>query len=270
MLKFACICPHPPIIIPGIGTAKDLKSVHKTIEAMNILAQEISKKNIDTLIVISPHGQIYPDRMNVSYGGEFSGDFKQFNAKNIEFEYLSDDNLAQKIIDISNENGINTNEYTENAILDHGIMVPMYYLSQHLSENLKIIPINYSMLSINSHFKFGEIIGEIINSGEYKNKNVGIVASGDLSHRLFYGSPDELPEAGKEFDQKITADIKNKNIEDILEYDEYWVEAAGECGYRSIIILLGILSNTNYDSKILSYEGPFGVGYMVANFEIHK
>ena len=268
MLKFACICPHPPIIIPNIGKNEDLKMTKNTIQAMKKLAQEISKKNIDTLIIISPHGQIYSDRMNIAYGGEFHGDFSQFDAPSIKFDYASYDNLAKKIIEASNEDGINVNEYTENEILDHGIMVPMYYLGQHLAENVKIVPINYSMLSTNTHFNFGQIIGEIINSEQFKNKNIALVASGDLSHRLFYGAPDDMPLAGKEFDKKLIEDLKNKNTDEILEYDEYWVEAAGECGYRSIVILLGVLSNIKYEPKILSYEGPFGVGYLVANFEI--
>ena len=44
------------------------------------------------------------------------------------------------------------------------------------------------------------------------------------------------------------------------------IREAGECGYLSIIILLGLLSEIKGSKfKSLSYEGPFGVGYLVAN-----
>jgi hypothetical protein len=39
---------------------------------------------------------------------------------------------------------------------------------------------------------------------------------------------------------------------------------AGECGYRSILVALGSVGNELPDHQVLSYEGPFGVGYMVA------
>jgi hypothetical protein len=35
-----------------------------------------------------------------------------------------------------------------------------------------------------------------------------------------------------------------------------------------VIILLGVLAGLKVESKILSYEGPFGVGYLVASFEV--
>jgi len=45
---------------------------------------------------------------------------------------------------------------------------------------------------------------------------------------------------------------------------------AGECGLRSFSFLLGILEEAKIDWKaeILSYEAPFGVGYLVANFKL--
>jgi len=45
-----------------------------------------------------------------------------------------------------------------------------------------------------------------------------------------------------------------------------FVEEASQCGYRSILILLGIMKNMDYAFKNYSYEGPFGVGYLVGNF----
>lgn len=268
MLSFAAITPHPPIIIPGIGQPKDLKLVKKTIEGMKKLSEKISNENIDTLIVISPHGLIYPDRMNIAYGGEFRGDFSQFGALEIKFDFSSDDKLAKEIIAQSEENGTKINAYTENDVLDHGVLVPMYFISQNLPENVKIVPINYSMLSRVNHFRFGETIYQVTNSQKFKNTNIALVASGDLSHRLFYGAPAGFSEAGAEFDKQLINDLKNKRVSDILEYDNDWIEAAGECGYRSILILLGALSKTKYKPEILSYEGPFGVGYLVANFKI--
>jgi hypothetical protein len=34
-------------------------------------------------------------------------------------------------------------------------------------------------------------------------------------------------------------------------------------------MLLGALEGVNWKPKVLSYEGPFGVGYLVADIRIH-
>ena len=44
------------------------------------------------------------------------------------------------------------------------------------------------------------------------------------------------------------------------------VEEAGECGLRSLYILLGSMEGNNINGELLSYEGPFGVGYGVMKF----
>ena len=82
-------------------------------------------------------------------------------------------------------------------------------------------------------------------------------------------APAGFSSRGKEFDGKLIEFLKNKDIDGILNMDPDLVEEAGECGYRSIIILLGVLNGLNWQPEILSYEGPFGVGYLVANFKLN-
>ena len=63
--------------------------------------------------------------------------------------------------------------------------------------------------------------------------------------------------------------LKKKDIENFLKLDEKYPEA-GECGLRSFSFVLGILeeSGINWHPEILSYQGPFGVGYLVMNFKL--
>ena len=58
--------------------------------------------------------------------------------------------------------------------------------------------------------------------------------------------------------------LENYQVEKILTMDPDLVQAAGECGLRSIAVLLGCLDGEAVQTEILSYEGPFGVGYPVA------
>jgi hypothetical protein len=53
-----------------------------------------------------------------------------------------------------------------------------------------------------------------------------------------------------------------------LAFDMDFCDNAAECGLRSFIIMAGALDGKAVKSELLSYEGPFGVGYAVAAFEI--
>jgi AmmeMemoRadiSam system protein A len=53
-------------------------------------------------------------------------------------------------------------------------------------------------------------------------------------------------------------------VEGLAALDEGLREAAGECGYRSFLMMLGAFGRERVVSRVLSYEGPFGVGYCVA------
>lgn len=272
MLSFAAITPHPPIIIPSIGK-ENLRVVEKTAEAMKKLEEKFIKTNSEIIIIISPHSPIFADAFCLNLSDKFEGNFHQFGdfttkmnfAGNLELTYQLRKKLAIAEIPL--------NLITE-VELDHGSLVPLYYLTKNFQpkadppraeKNFSIIPIGYSLLDFQKHFEFGEKIKEEI---ALSNKRVAVIASGDLSHRLTFDAPAGYSPKGKIFDQKLISLIKKKNTNAIFKLDPSLIEEAGECGLRSIIILLGVLKNLNYQPEILSYESPFGVGYLVANFKM--
>lgn len=266
-LNFAAITPHPPIIVPGIGKEPDLAKAGGTIMAMKKLANIFQEAEIDTLVVISPHMLTYPDRFSIGAMKKLFGSFASFGSPEIMMEFTNNLELARKIDQKSKIEEIQTLLYDNDGEffeLDHGLMVPLFYLTKNQESAFRVIPIAYSHLNRANHFSFGQILGETLK--KYPSR-CGLIASGDLSHRLLnQGSAHSS--VGQEFDQKIIADLKDGKTQDILYYDEEWVEEAGECGYRSTLILLGALGGFNAPSEILSYEGPFGVGYLVANFKM--
>lgn len=271
MLNFVAITPHPPIIIPEIGR-KDSKKCAQTIKAMQKLSNELAEVNPDTIIIISPHALIHHNKFAVYANPKFQGDFGNFGAPKITFNYNNDLSLAGAIVKKLDQVGTRAfmfsypdSDYFE---LDHGEMVPLYYLRRNIKKDVRIIPIAYSMLNRAQHFVFGQAIREIAESDDFQSEKIALIASGDLSHRLIQGAPAGYNQIGIEFDEIIVDYLQNKHIREILELDEEFVESAGECGYRSILIALGALDGLEYQPEILSYEGPFGVGYLVANFKI--
>lgn len=271
MLSFAAITPHPPIIIPDIG-GEQIKYCKKTIKAMEVLSDKLAEAEPDTIIIVSPHALVHSDRFAIYGNVKFKGDFGQFGAPDIKFDCDNDRSLAEDIVKRAQDLGVNAflfgNPDSDYFELDHGEMVPLYFLRQNISTKIKIVIIAYSYLDRLQHGALGQVINEITQLPENLNKRIALIASGDLSHRLIGESPAGYNKFGQEFDEIIVDYLQNKHVREILELDEEFIESAGECGYRSILILLGVLDKHDWQPEILSYEGPFGVGYLVANFKL--
>ena len=265
MLKFAAICPHPPIIIPTIGRPPSLKQVSNTIAGMEKLAEKFARAKPETLIIISPHGPVDLDNFTISNSPILAGHFYHFGDVETEFIFKNDQNLIEKIKEEADKAKIPLRIVSIKE-LDHGTLVPLYYLIKG-RPNVKVVPLAFSFLDSKTHFKFGQILNNVI-SDKRPATRVGVVASGDLSHRLTTNAPGGYSLQGKEFDEKIVQFLQEKNVKGILNMDKDLINEAGECGYRSILILLGALDGIDWEPEMLSYEGPFGVGYLVANLKI--
>jgi len=259
-LVFAAITPHPPLLIPNIGK-EEVKKVENTQKALETLEQDLYLSKPEVLLIISPHSSLFREAFTINNHDSFVSDFEQFGDLSTKLTWKSANFLGARIMHQALEAKIPVQQVSEHK-LDHGTTVPLYFLTRHLPE-IKILPLGYSGLDNKTHLQFGEILKEIIMES---GKRVAVVASGDLSHGLTTNAPAGYSKVGKEFDDKLIELLQTRNTTGIMSMDEKFVEEAAQCGYRSFLILLGILKNLDYQFKNYSYEGPFGVGYLVGNF----
>lgn len=260
MLVFSAICPHPPILIPTIGK-DNIKEIKNTVEAMKKLEQELYAAKPEVIVLISPHGEMIPDAFSINLNIHYQAKFEEFGDFTTQMEFASSSLLALKIKErVENDLPIVLSS-SEN--LDHGSSVPLFYLAKHLKD-IEIIPICYSFLDYDKHFQFGKLLKKEIAKSD---KRVAVIASGDLSHALTKDAPAGYSPKGEEFDKNLIALLKRKDIPGILSMKPKAIEDAAECGFRSFAILFGIIEEYKFEVEVLSYEGPFGVGYLVANFK---
>ena len=88
-----------------------------------------------------------------------------------------------------------------------------------------------------------------------------------MSHVLKAEGPYGFDPAGPKLDEIIVKAVKEKNVDMLLNIPEEILARGAECGLRSILFLFGVFEGDEYSTEVLSYESPFGVGYMVAVFE---
>lgn len=259
-LVFAAIAPHPPILIPTIGRDK-LKEIEKTQIALQKLEEDLYLAKPDIIAIISPHGSYFSDAFNLNVNSDFESDLRDFGDLTTKLKFKGETNLPAMLTEQNKDYQLPITMISE-RILDHGAAVPLYYLTQHLV-NISLLPIGFCDLNWKTHVEFGGLIKEqTVNT----NKRVAIVASGDLSHALLTEAPAGYNAAGPEFDKKIQELLAENNLVGMLRLNPNFVHDAAECGFRSILILMGILKDMDYIYKQYSYECPFGVGYLVGNF----
>ena len=204
-IVFAAISPHPPIILPSVGSEGDREQVRNTINALKKAGEKLKKFDPDVIIISSPHS-------------------------------------------------------------DWGFQVPLLYLAEGFKGKIETLLIGNEKPEF--YFEQGRKL--CADYGMQKSKDrYGLIASGDLSHCLKKEGPYGFNPEGPEFDKELIEGIKKKDIKNILKLDDIY-PGAGECGLRSICFILGILQEAkiNWQAEVLSYEGPWGVGYLVANFKL--
>lgn len=251
-----CLCPHPPLLIPEVGGAH-LDRVQSTVQAMTRLADDLGER--DTIIVISPHTPMYRDTFSVRTAATLQGDFASFGAPQVVQHYETDQQLAQAILQRAAEAGLPLRG-DDDPWLDHGILVPLHFIRTRRLVCLSIVA------AYEVHHRLGEVVREACQAA---GRDVLLLASGDMSHRLTRGAPAGYDERGRIFDRRVMELLAEGDLDSLMKLDRDLVDGAGECGLRSLIALAGYLGEDAARSpKVYSYEGPFGVGYLVAGFGI--
>ncbi|PRX26241.1 uncharacterized protein (TIGR00296 family)/AmmeMemoRadiSam system protein A/AmmeMemoRadiSam system protein B [Orenia metallireducens] len=267
----AALAPHPPILIPEIG-GKEIEQIAKTQISIRKLAEEIKEVDPDIIVTISPHGPVFSDAVSILSAENLSGDFGDFGREDVELSYKLAEKFTSELAIAANKNKITTariDKATARKLevkmeLDHGVLVPMYYLNE-VGVNKPIVPVNIGMLSYEELYTFGKIIQLVAERLESK---VTVLASGDLSHRLTTNAPAGYDPKAKDFDERLVHYLNTLEVENIFEMDNQLIQRAGECGLRPLTMMLGAMDRLDVDGGVLSYEGPFGVGYAVATYRV--
>jgi len=263
--------PHPPIMIAEVGGNNSLQ-IRKTIEAVEAATQFILNKNPSTIVIMTPHGPAFRDAVGINVAPFLKGNLAAFGCSEISVSFETNSLLVKNIIRQSERLGVSiialnddtALRYRFSLQLDHGAVIPLNYLHKAGFRG-QIVHMVSGFLSYSEMYTCGKAVQTAICDTGQK---VAVIASGDLSHRLLVGAPAGFSPEGKKFDEWIVERLKTMDVKSMFEISPESVEAAGECGLRPIFFLMGALDGLVAESQLLSYEGPFGVGYAVATFSV--
>lgn len=257
------IAPHPPIMVPEVGGPRS-RVTSASASAMAAAARLLEAFAPETLVLMSPHAPVVRDAFAVDDSELLVGDLRQFGAREVRLAFKGDPELAHLIIDTALTEGVpaiprSAYPTLEPGVLDHGALVPLSFLDRE--GRYRLVELSLSFLPLAMHRRFGRMIRQAASS---LGRRVAFVASGDCSHRLSPDAPAGYSPRGVEFDAALVSALEADDWDALERFDEDLVEAAGECGLRSFVTLGGFLESTDAKTKVLAYEGPWGVGYTTA------
>jgi len=259
----AMAVPHPPIILPEIGRGEEEK-IAKTTAAYREVMKRAASLEPDTVVITSPHATMYSDYFHISPGEKAEGDFGAFRCPEVRIGAEYDEAFSQALADACAAEDLPAGFLGERKpALDHGTMIPLYFLQPELKKPVKVVRIGLSGLSADMHYRLGQLIRE--TAGKL-GRRVVFIASGDLSHKLKAEGPYGFAKEGPVFDEEVTKALGQADFLSLLTIPADLAEGAAECGLRSFWIMAGALDRQAVKAELLSHEGTFGVGYGVAYF----
>lgn len=267
-LVFCALCPHPPLMVPGVGGDMRDKA-GATKNAFAELSAQMATTNPERIVIVSPHAPFGNNAYPVFVQSHFHGDMSRFGAPQTVLDFDGDAEFAGRLAESCKEYGIpviiaDDTFMSERGLplgIDHGTFVPLYMLKEACPK-ARLVIISPSEREADDHV----LLGKAIRKACADDVRTAFIASGDLSHKLLASGPYGFDEMGPVFDKQIVEALEHCSLEEVRAIPGSVVRRAGQCGYLPIMVLMGCLG-AGASAHKFSYEGPFGVGYSIMRFE---
>jgi AmmeMemoRadiSam system protein A len=266
MISYGALMPHPPVLIKEIGGGR-LRELQASLAALSAISSELLASAPDCIVFLTPHGNVFRDSLSYLTSAQLQGGLGDFGWSDSWTSFDNDLQLMQTIAVLAEAKGLPLLPVTSDLAeryhlkenLDHGVLVPLYFLQQAGLGRIPLAAISVGMLSNEELYQFGKTIQE---ASDQTGRRVAVLASGDMSHALKEEGPYRFHPDGPRFDQTVKQAFDQGDFASLLEIPSPLRENARECGYPSILILIGALDGYQAEKITTSYEGPFGVGYL--------
>lgn len=259
---FGVVSPHPPIFVPHVG-GKEALVAADSLTALATCQRALASFAPEVVVLISPHAPLLADTFLVDTSERLSGSLATFGDTDL-YAWPGDPELSLSIVDRLDAADIpsmsrDADARLEPGVLDHATIVPLSFVEP--TQRVPLVLLSLSFRDYADHRHLGAIVRECCDD---LGRRAAFVASGDLSHRLKPGAAAGYSPLGRDLDARIVELVRSGHLSELPNIDRDLIEAGGECGLRSVIALGGYAGDDPIPSRVLAYEGPWGVGYLTA------
>ena len=253
----ALMC-HAPIVIPDIAGER-AASCARTTAAMRQVAARLVAHHPDVLVLISPHTPRDGRRFGLVRAEWLQGDFGRFGVPAVSVRMCGAPEAAAAVADAAHARGLSTWSPSGSA-LDHGALVPMTFLLE-AGYSGKVLLIALPYPDTGQEPAMGQAIADAARA---LGQRFVVLASGDMSHRLQPGAPSGFHPQARRFDQRFVELLERGELGDAMRLPSDLRELAAEDVVDSCTVAAAAVGFDATGHGVLSYEGPFGVGYCEA------
>lgn len=258
-IEFAGLMPHAPILVPGVG-GDNLSQVESTASAMRTVARHALAVRPETVVVISPHSPRKSGSFGIWRLPRIRGTMSEFGSPEERVDLPFDRAFADRLELEAGLRGLRTWRISR-MDLDHGALVPLCYLAAAGWEGPTVIV----GLDYPDEGGLDELGQSIAATALGLKRRTAVIASGDMSHRLIPAAPAGYDPDGRRFDEEFVGMLRRGAFGELARINPILQERAAEDVVDSTRVALAALEHPAAGHhEVLSYEGPFGVGYCAA------
>lgn len=244
---------HAPIVVPAVGGPRSGQCA-QTTRAMRAVAARLAARDPDLLVLLSPHTPRVPNRWGLRGGDRVRGDFGAFGAPTAGVDLPAAVDAREQLA----ARQVPTVSIADRT-LDHGALVPLWFLAEAgLRAEVLVIGLPWEDEAADTD-AMGQAIADIC-----AERHAVVLASGDMSHRLVVGAPAGYHPRASAFDREVVVHLSNGEPKRLRDIDPSLRAIAAEDVITTTLTASAAVGHRSDGHAVLSYEGPFGVGYCEA------
>lgn len=255
------LLPHPPIVVPLVGGGRGEEGCRATTEACRELARRLVEAAPRRLCLVSPHSPRGGGAFGIWQGERLAGDLGAFRAPEAAVDLPNDAELSRALVAEAGRSGLACWSIPAES-MDHGAVVPLWFLQQAGWCG----PTSVLSLPLPDRADPGAVGSALGRVVEELGEPAALIASGDMTHRGSPGAPSGYHPRALEFDRELRRLVGQGRLEDIPRIDPQLRSLAAEDAADSATLVAAAHGFRAHAAEELSYECPFGVGYLVAVF----
>ena len=250
MIVGGFVTPATPVLVPEVGRGRERSAV-KTVTALRRAARMLRSLAPDALVVIVAGPEPVPI-VGIPATGTLRRGFGSLDVPELERADPIDPALAAALADLTRGSiRSDSGQWPEAAL------AALYFLAGQTTVPSVCLQLPSGDLSVAAD------AGHALSAAsERRAGRVVAVAVGELSSRLFPGAPDGYSPGAAAFDADVVSALEAGSADRLLALAPRGADA-GDSGLAQLVALsTGVPSDAS--ASLLSYEAPFGVGYLVA------
>jgi len=251
----------------------------EAIWSLRELGGRARERNVDTFVVFDTHWLSnfgYHVNANAYHRGAFTSHEAPQMIRDLRYDLPGDPELASAIAEAAQARSLNVYAHKVASLgLEYGTIVPMHYMNA--DGFAQVVSLASPLFT---SVEESRILGEATRSAiEASNKNVALIASGSLSHRLWPNrnlGPDAWTTIASEFNRQVDLRVlelwKNRRYREFTEMlPDCAVKCNGEGGMADTIMLFAALGRDDYGGEaeqVCEYFAASGSGQVSVEFHV--